>query len=182
MDAYMKWMLDKMNYRKHGKGKYGRLMRKLNEREFTYTLLLDENRVYDAVEMRNRFLDETFTSKHTVFGDDLTQYCSNLLFGPDRCSLLEMFTALSIRCEMEITGMPGKDHIDRMFWVMLDNLGLNSYPDDKWDEAEVNAILDELLVKSDKNRLFPLKRSDINDKVTDIWMMMRIYISENKEL
>lgn len=183
MDAYLKWLLDRMNYKRHGKGKYGRLMRALNEKEFTCAVLLDENRIYDALQLRKQYLDETFSKQHKIFGDDLMAYCPNMvIFGPEKCSCLEMFAALSIRCETEITGEPGRDKLERMFWIALDNLGFSKYNDEHFNRGEVDTVLEKFMDHSDNFCPFPYKKSDVDWKRIDIWYAMRLYLADNLEL
>lgn len=176
MDAYMKWMLDKIDFKKRNHKKYGKLLKILNEIEYEFTTLLDENRLSDALNMRNEFLEECCGYSYSKFDSSMVSACPNIvLFGPHRCSVLEMLVAMSIRCEIEMTGEPGCDVLGRMFWIAIDNSGLSKFTDDRFDGQFVRKIVRE----TTNSDIFPFNRSGIDKSRVDLWYAMQLWIAEN---
>jgi hypothetical protein len=176
MDAYMKWILEKMEFRKRGRKKYGKLMKYLNNTEYEFKTLLDENRLSDALNMRNNFLEEYFGGSYNKYDSTIVAACPNIIvFGPHRCSILEMLAALSIRCEIEMTGEPGCDVLGRMFWIAIDNSGLGKFSDDKFDGQFVKKTVNEMT----NFDIFPFHRPGIDKNRVDLWYAMQLWITEN---
>ena len=116
---YFEWMCALICDKKYiGHASYNKLLRYLNNKKFTYMLPMDENRLVDGLNLRFRFADE------------------NAYYIDGECSILEMMVALSLRCEEHIMA---DDEIGnrtgRWFWEMIDNLGLESKYDHKYDKA-----------------------------------------------
>lgn len=148
---------------------YKRLMSDLYEKTFIYVLDMDENRVYDAYDLRREFLKDCRLDEDTYYweGD---------------ASVLEILASLSKRFEIEITGEPGDDHIERWFWEMLENLGV-LYPDDRYEHGIVEYKLDTWMLKrytrDGKGSVFPLKNWRYDQREIDMWYQGQLYLSEN---
>lgn len=141
---------------------YGLLMEKLYDTDFFWVHPLDENRLIDGMELREAYL--------RVRGEELLR--------PYNC--LEVLAAFSKRIEENILGEPGNDKIERMFWVMLSNLGLLEFTDYEFDEQKVTDILQKWLTRNDKSvHLFPLKMSRRDESELDFWWQMQLYVDEN---
>ena len=132
---------------------------------------MDENRVIDAEDMKKEFLfdhgydvDSEFTSRDI--------------------SILEVLVALSRRIEIEVTGEPGNDHIERWFWEMLYNLGV-LLKDNIYDRGLVRYKLDVWMLRQYKSNgigsVFPLKSTKTDQRENDLWYQGQLYLSENFE-
>ena len=125
---YHEWICEMMRMDLPEHRDYYRLMQDLDRKEFIWSHPMDENRDVDALNMRKEYYFDN--------GYDI----SEVFEGPR--SVLEVLAALSRRIEIEIMGEPGNDHIERWFWIMLDNLGLLDARDDCYDHYYVEQKLD----------------------------------------
>ena len=137
MTGYHDYLCDLMRLDLPEHRKYTELMYDLDDKEFFWLHPMDENRDIDAFDLRKEYLRENGI-------DDF-----NGLSEPRSC--LEVLAAFSRRIEIEITGEPGNDHIERWFWVMLDNLGLLEFDDRHYNHGLVEHILDVWLTRNYKN-------------------------------
>lgn len=148
---------------------YEHLMSDMYDKEFTYVLDMDENRVYDALDLRREFLFDC--------GYDVTRD-----YWEEGVSVLEVLAALSKRIEIEVTGEPGDDHIERWFWEMLSNLDV-LYPDDRYEHGIVEYKLDTWMLKrydrDGTGSVFPLKNWRYDQREIDVWYQGQLYLSEN---
>ena len=115
-----------------GPGMYSKLLSYLHNIAFRWTIINDQNRALDGHNLRSIFT--------TGNKDGYWELDAHL---PQLCSVLEMFVALSIRCEDNIMHNPfiGTNNTDRWFWMSLDNLGLLYYDDGHFDTDEVSDIV-----------------------------------------
>ena len=167
-ERYFEWLCDKIDFDNREHRHYKALLRCLDDFEFVATVPNDYNRVIDGLNLRDEFFEE----EHIHHG---------YLEGP--CSVLEMMVAFSIRIEIDITGEPGMDALGRWFWVMIENLGLFSYPDPKFDRVEVTEIVENFVnrryKRNGKGGIFPLLRSNKDQRKIELWYQMQDYLSEN---
>ena len=168
IEDYHDWMCDLMRINLPEHRKYGRLLHELDCKEFIFSHPLDKNRDLDGYLLREEFLFDNGYDQKDIWD------------GPR--SVLEVLVALSKRIETEITGDLGNDKIERWFWVMIKNLGLDIYTDDNYDQEEVNRILDVWLQRrfksNGKGGLFPLKKTTQDQRDIDIWYQMQLYLDE----
>ncbi|SFU32976.1 hypothetical protein [Butyrivibrio sp. INlla21] len=142
--------------------KYRGLLRHLYQVEFRYIHPMDENRVFDAIDLRREYFDR---------GDV-----------GDTASVLEVLLAFSRRIETEImSDDPDRDRIERWFWVMLENLGL--LEDGIYDsEEEINRILDiwmdRKFTKKGHGNIFSTSKSDTDLRDVEFWWQMQRYMVE----
>ena len=127
-------------------------------------ILMDENRITDGLELRQRFMRER----------NLRLY----RFHMSECTLLELMVALSLRCEEEITGNGDKTEL---FWSMIDNLDLRNC----YDEGYIDYILDNLVSRKyefdGKNGgLFIVKNPKKSLNEVEIWYQMCWFLSQNE--
>ncbi|MCM1525377.1 MAG: hypothetical protein NC120_13075 [Ruminococcus sp.] len=155
---------------------YKRLLEKLYDEEFTYVIGLDGNRAEDGFDLRYRFGDECDISSAAIaaYLDDRS------------CSVLEMMTALSLRCEESIMSDPELgSRIGRWFWGMIKSLGLYSMTDQCFDEKAVDDTLNRFLNRSyepnGKGGLFTVKNYRRDMRLTEIWCQMMWYLDEITE-
>lgn len=153
---------------------YRFLMLHLFRTDFYAVIPMDENRASDGIELRYRFGRE----KRIRMSD-----IANILDVKD-CSVLEMMIALSLRCEEQIVDEPDVgDRTRKLFWSMINNLGLNRMDDESYDSFEVEDRLDIFLNREYKpdgtGGLFKLRRTRHDLRNVEIWYQMMWYLSEN---
>lgn len=167
-NEYFKWLLQLVS----GKPNYRRLMRHLFNVDFRFTILMDENRADDGVDLRYSFGRERGYEKRTI----------QTLLDYRPCSILEMMVALANRCEEHIMGDPELgDRTDVWFWSMIRSLGLDCMYDSRYDAIYVDEVLERFLnhrYKSNgKGGLFTIVgnyRVDLRKE--EIWQQMNHYI------
>lgn len=122
---YLKWVT-KFVYNPASGQTYDKLFKKLFDTEFIFLIPLDENRVFDGLNLRN------------MFSGDINR----------PCSVLEVLIALAIRCDDQImfNDKYGK-RSGRWFWEMISNMGLGRMNDNNYNEAYVNDVLTKFLYR-----------------------------------
>lgn len=155
------------NMRKYSR-KDDRLFEILHHINFEYILERDENREADGIDLRLLY---------TIPPDfDLNIKGA---FYDQKCSVLEMLIALSIRVDNEFIGDPAEEHPEIFFSEMLKNLGL--YPG--FDERGIDKIIDRWLYRRfDRDGTgspFPVKYDHADQRKLEIWDQMLSYINEN---
>lgn len=153
---------------------YRFLMLHLFRTDFYAVIPMDENRASDGIELRYRFGRE----KRIRMSD-----IADVLDVKD-CSVLEMMVALSLRCEEQIVDEPDVgDRTRKLFWSMINNLGLNRMDDESYDSFEVEDRLDIFLNREYKpdgtGGLFKLRKTRHDLRNVEIWYQMMWYLSEN---
>ena len=149
---------------------YRKLLMFLHSTEFRYIIDMDENRACDGIDLRRRFsIDQGYD------GD----YLSDYIIGP--CSVLEMILALAIRCEENIMDDPRYgDRTRQWFWGMINNLGLDSMIDSRFDKTTVNDIVQRFLDReyepNGKGGLFTIKGVRKDLRKVEIWYQLNWYL------
>lgn len=162
-DLYFEWLYDLVSGERFSKEtSYRRLLRRLYDTEFIFTIPKDDNRAEDGKDLRRRF---------TEYED----------FLDEPCSVLEMMAALAVRIEESIMDDPQKgDRTRQWFWKMVVSLGLGSMYDNHYDEERVDYILDRFLNREyeadGKGGLFTVKNCDKDLRDVEIWIQMLWYI------
>lgn len=140
----------------------------LYQKEFTWFVSNDDNRVEDGRELREEFLEE------------MAVKC-DLDWLNDGCSMLEMMIALSRRLAFET----GEESFE-WFWVLADNLELRPYVDEEFGEdykVDVDLILDRVIDRTYKTNgrggLFPLRNPEVDQRYVEIWYQKAAYLMEN---
>ena len=171
LSGYHDWMLDKIEANLPEHRKYKSLLSQMDDLPFIVVDIRDENRALDGKILRLEFLEDEGLDESYLWREEPT--------------ILEVLVALSIRIEREITGEVGNDHLDRWFWIMISNLGLDKFDDEAYDKKKVTKILDNFVnrkyERNGKFCLFPLKKTDIDEKGIDLWYQMQLYLAENWE-
>ena len=166
---YHDWMCNLMNTNLPAHRNYQLLLRDLDNKPFIVVHPLDKNRELDGHFLREDYLAEMGRDPRDIW--------------EDTSSVLEVLVSMSIRIETEITGELGNDHIEKWFWVMIKNLGLDFYTDDNYNSREVDNILDIWLCRKFKSNghgsIFPLKKVTQDQRDLDIWYQMQLYLNEN---
>lgn len=176
---YFGWMCWTIEDRSRSPKTYKKLLRRLHEIPFRYSLDMDGNRETDGIELRYRFGDEGGYEDYLV---------ANYL-DDKPCSMLEMMTALCIRCEESIMDgypldrLPSIDTFSEfLFGVMLDNLGISNMDDRNFDIDIVDEAVERFLERdyepNGNGGLFALKRPRRDMRGVEIWYQMCWYLDE----
>lgn len=169
-NAYFNWLYDLACGDLYAEeNSYRKLLMHLHSVPFRYSLLRDENRAEDGIDLRRRFAYD--------YSDvnDADEYLT------DPCSVLEMMLALSLRCEENIMDDPDMgDRTKQWFWGMITNLGLGSMTDERYDKRYVNRILDRFLDRNydpdGKGGLFTVRNCDCDLRDIEIWVQLLWYL------
>ena len=150
---------------------YGKLLMLLHDIEFTYTMLMDENRASDGIDLRYRFM------LYHRYPD----YTLEFLDGP--CSVLEMMVALAVRFEEEYMDDPCKgNRTGQWFWEMVVNLGLGDMTDNRFDPRKVKRHIYRFLERdyepNGKGGLFTVRNCNEDLRTVEIWYQMCWYSND----
>lgn len=172
INEYFEWMYQLVC--KDTKGlSYRKLLCKLFDTPFNYTIAMDGNRAEDGVDLRYRFGYECGFDNSAV---------ADCLDDKD-CSVLEMMVALAIRCEEHIMDNPDiGDRTGKWFLDMIVNLGLEKMTDDRFDKRYVERILHRFLNReygrNGDGGLFTVHHNRIDMRSVEIWYQAMWYLDE----
>lgn len=166
--TYFDWICSFVCDKKHSKHRYHTLLTELQDREFIFSMDMDENRAVDGTNLRRRFENET-----GYYHPD---------FDTAPCSILEMMVALSIRCEVHIMDDPDiGDRTGEWFWQMIESLGLTAMDNERFQIAYVEEVIDIFLAReyhpSGKGGLFTVPSFGYDMRTVDIWYQMMGYLN-----
>lgn len=169
-DEYFKWLSDMVCKQRYSQQiSYERLLTRLHDIVFRYSIPKDQNRAEDGIGLRYRFADEWSNI------EDVERY----LRGP--CSVLEMMIALAVRCEETIMDDPNVgDRTAQWFWGMIGNLGLGTMDDSRFDEERVDEAIDTLICREyaadGRGGLFTVRDCDCDMRDVEIWHQLCWYL------
>lgn len=170
-NEYFEWLYKFVCENRYEAISYKKLLMLLHKIEFRWVMSRDQNRAEDGIDLRYRFsLDKNYSDK-LVF---------RYLDGP--CSVLEMMIALSLRCEENIMDDPSiGDRTAQWFWGMINNLGLGSMIDDRFDrvfvEDTISRFLDRDYSPNGKGGLFTIRNGCDQDlRTVEIWVQLCWYL------
>lgn len=158
---YLAWLKSQVNTPMDGR--YDGLLEKLYEREFSWTVPNDDNRVEDGLDLRAEF---TGGPHHDVNDKGV--------------SVLEIIVGLSRRLEFNAEGN-AKDWA----WTLIGNIGLDKMKDPLRivDENIIDEVLDQLIWRTydrdGQGGFFPLAEPQEDQTKLEIWYQMSAYIYEN---
>ena len=172
INEYFEWMYQ-LVCRDAKRLSYRKLLCKLFDTPFNYTIAMDGNRAEDGVDLRYRFGYECGFDNAAV---------ANCLDDKD-CSVLEMMVALSIRCEEHIMDNPDiGDRTGRWFLDMIVNLGLDKMTDERFDRDYVARVLRRFMNREYKRNgdggLFTVHHSRVDMRLVEIWYQAMWYLDE----
>ena len=173
INDYFEWLFNIVCGERFGPHiSYRKLLMRLHDIEFRYSIPNDKNRAENGKNLRYRFA----VSEYRDYDEDVIL---DILNGP--CSVLEMMVALSIKCEEDIMDNPAMgDRTGQWFWGMIRNLGLLGMSDDKFDRNRVDEIIDIFLDRgyepNGKGGLFTVKNTDIDLRNHEIWYQLCHYL------
>ena len=151
---------------------YRRLLRRLHDTPFIFSLPMDENRMEDGIDLRYRFGSEV--------GIPDVEIVNRLDIFP--CSVLEMMAALAIEEEAIMDDPDLGNRTSVWFMSMIENLGLLGMTDQRYNEAYVDERIRVLLLRQyapdGRGGLFYIKGCDEDLRGIQIWYQMNWYLNE----
>ena len=172
-DEYFEWLCELIDSKRFSKQvAYRKLLMHLHNIEFTWFITRDDNRADDGIQLRRRF---------GLQRDDMT--LPRYIQGP--CSVLEMMVALAVRCEEStMDDTQYGDRTGQWFWSMINNLGLNSMRDSKFDRDYVDDVIARLLNREyepdGRGGLFTVKNCEYDMRDVEIWTQLSWYLGSIK--
>lgn len=169
INDYFEWLSSKVAVGNHANGlSYRKLLMKLHDSGFRYSIARDRNRALDGKELRYRYSQER--------GYDYIPDCLET-----ECSILEMMVALSIRCEETIMDdAQVGDRTAQWFWQMIVSLGLGSCSDDRYRrdyvESVIHTFLDRDYERNGKGGLFTIRGPCDDLRDVEIWIQLLWYL------
>ena len=173
-NAYYNWLITthitKLN-------NYSVLLRSLYETPFRVMLLMDENRVGDGLDMRNRFVYQL--NLNPADREFLKQYRP--------CSVLEIMIGLAQRFDEEYTTQyDDEDSIGILIMKMIESLGLQSYDDQHFDQygfvQVINNFLNRTYFPDGRGSLFYIPGITTDMRQIEIWRQMMMYYEGGNHL
>ena len=170
---YFEWLYSLVCHRRFGEGvSFRKLLARLHDTSFTYSIPKDRNRAEDGIDLRHRFiLCCGYEDWHETVMEALDS----------RCSVLEMMIALALRCEeniMDDTRMG--DRTGHWFWGMIVNLGLGGMTDILFDinlvDQTIQRFLDREYEPDGTGGLFTIPRSNVDLRTVEIWYQLCWYL------
>ena len=132
---------------------------------FRWSVPNDDNRIEDAKELREEFLDH-----YSVDEKWLNQ----------EANVLEVLVALARRVSYEGGGEP-----DEWFWKLVSNLGLWQFTDESysdWVAEQVDVALEIFMDReyshNGEGGLFPLESTNADQREVELWYQMSYYLLE----
>ncbi len=174
-NAYFEWITQQITCDKRylKKRTYRKLLSRLHETDFNYTIALDANRADDGIGLRYRFGYER------GYEDAVIAACLD----NRPCSVLEMMAALCVRCEEHIMNDPDiGDRTGEWFWSMIKNLGLNDMDDLNFDrnytDTVINRFLNREYKRNGRGGLVTVHHRRCDLRSVEIWYQMMWYLDE----
>lgn len=165
---YFDWMCDLVCNEQ-----YSSLLHHLNSIDFTYIIAMDGNRAEDGVDLRYRF----------GYNRNIDDSIIALYLDDRPSSVLEVMVALALRGEEMIYGnVDDHEPLARMFWTMIENLGLEAMTDRNYNEDYVDEVIFEFLNREYKydgeGGLFVVQNPPRDMRDVEIWCQMNWYLNE----
>ena len=158
-------------------GTYSVLLKSLYDTPFRVMILMDENRVGDGLDMRDRF----------IYQYGLGQRERDILRQSRPCSVLEVMVGLAQRFDEEyMTQYNNEDPIGLLVKPMINSLGLQGYDDQHFDRYGFNQIMMNLLNRTYSpdglGSLFYIPGIAIDMRQIEIWRQMMMYYEGGNRL
>ena len=167
-DEYFEYLCELIDAKRFSRRvSYRKLLMRLHDTEFTWFVPYDDNRADDGIQLRRRF---------ALMRSDMSLV--DYILGP--CSVLEMMVALAVRCETIMDDTCYGDRTGQWFWGMVNNLGLGSMTDSKFDKSEVDYIIARFLNReyepNGNGGLFTVKNYERDMRTIEIWCQLSWYL------
>ena len=174
-DLYFDWLFKRVTDFNPQRKRFKKLLRYLFDRDFYWLLPLDENRYYDALNLREDFFDEIAEGGRPISIEEVEDN-----FGNQTCNLLEVMVALAIRCEIDIVGNSSYGTSEIWFWRMINNLGLYTMDDYDFDHEMTAKIIDIFLSRKyepdGEGNIFYIRGDKRYMREVEIWCQMCWYV------
>ena len=169
---YFEWLYEGMCGDRYSKNvSYRKLLERLHNINFRYTIPNDRNRASDGKNLRYSFAVAEGC-------EDNPEMITEYLEGP--CSVFEMMVALAQRCESVMDDPKIGDRTGQWFWGMIANLGLNGMTDNRYDEQYVNDVINRFLDREYKSNgkggLFTIRNCEYDLRDVEIWYQLCWYL------
>lgn len=157
---YYEWLNDII-----GRSEYSKLIGKLHEIPFTYTIDLDYNRLRDGCDLRYMF-----ATRNNICDSEISYN-----FDSEEASVLEVMVALAIKMETIMLG----ETADEWFWNMIESLGLSTVDNDNYDDYIVDRVISNFLDREydydGAGSLFTVRNTNTDLRDIEIWYQMCAY-------
>lgn len=169
-DRYFEWLYREIGSvsNKNPRRSFWNLALQLYRTPFTWSVLNDDNREQDGLELRVEFIENEGVVDADKSWMDL------------ECSMLEMLVALARRVSFESSGEPGD-----WFWKFMSHLGMETYTDDTYGplvEMDVSEAIEQVINRTydpdGTGGLFPLEHADQDQRQVELWYQMSAYLLE----
>lgn len=173
LNDYFCWLCNIIGRREQ----YTNLLSYLQSIQYHWTLPMDKNRAMDGHRLRYDYANQNYDIK-VIFDRCL----------PPLCSVLEMFVAISYRCENDIMHNPftGQDNTGQWFWMALDNMGLLYFDNKHFDMDAVSSILMAWMAQcyepNGSGGPYPLRDSVDDIRGVELWGQLSRYLNENYDI
>lgn len=170
---YFTWLISQIEVR--SPKTYTQLFEKLHGTEFVWIVPNDDNRVYDGLDLRTEFVDNT----HGWRLEEIMQL--EIMMGKG-ASVLEVLIGLSRRVAFTCGG-----EAPWWAWELLGNLGTYRFPDPltRKKNEKIDEILEALIWRTyqrdGKGGFFPLNEPIDDQTKVEIWYQMNQYAMEIQE-
>jgi hypothetical protein len=176
-ELYLRWLYEQVAVPEYDDRDltYWKILKVLYKKEFVWVVANpnDENRIRDGIALRTEFLESRGISDADPVWIELG------------CSMLELMVGLAKR--LEFMAENGKAHY--WFWMLMDNIGLIGYNDERRFTGRlidrIDDILDDVIYRnyepSGHGGFFPLNKPRHDQRDRELWYQMCDYVLE-KEL
>lgn len=175
-DEYFKWLLGILGFKEPMSCRYISMLSYMYYKDFRLTNPIvghDDNRLTDGFELRAQY-SNNFTM------EDLPQKFD------EEVSVLEVLVAFAVRIDDDIM-YDGELHASKWFFIMIDNLGMTNFTEDRlglsWVIDEEEQILDIWMSRQygpdGKGGIFPVKNTAFDQRNVEMWYQMQEWFSEN---
>lgn len=172
-ELYFDWMCSLVCETSSKANTYAKLLQRLNEIEFTFSIEMDGNRFEDGVNLRY------------VFGDrhNISDRIISKTLDTRPCSVLEMMVAMAARCEDTI--MTNSEYGNRTyiwFWSMIKSIGLENMNNINYNVKTIDDSINKMLCHNYRHDgaggLFTLERPPRDMRDVDIWCQLMWWLNE----
>lgn len=188
---YFRWLANSVGLNDHNGRSYWQLAKALDNIIFYSSVKNDNNRIGDAVSMRNRWVNDYTASEKIV--DSMKQAIDDVAISAliaRSATVLEVLVAFSIRIEEDIMLDDTKgDRTRKWFWIMIGNLGLGVCADDNplvldpyYISSRVGRMLDRSYSANGDGGLWPVKFAKADQRKVEIWYQFSAWLNENTNL
>ena len=171
-ERYFKWLYSLVEHEdsRDPSRSFLTLCEVMHRKPFTWLVDFDDNRAEYGKDLRTIFLDETDLDADNKWLEM-------------ECSIFEMLVALA-----EEAAFQTEDNPHNWFWIFINNLGLNEYSDDVYNDSvhsSVVATLRRFIYREYKpdgrGGLFPLRNPKEDQREVELWYQLSAYLIENSD-